>query len=118
MWDLDVGCKTFMSFISLQHWIRCCDVLRCQGGQTCVLFEVFCEGSQRSFAHLETGLRILEVALLGPFWQLKGMSINIKQLAKPVLIQHFNQSNVECAKISFISRNIRNCQSPFGDSYN
>ena len=65
MWDLDVGCKTFVSFISLQHWIRCCDVLMCQGGQTCLLFEVFCEGFRRSFAHLEADLRVLEGPCLG-----------------------------------------------------
>ena len=79
-----------------------------------MLFEVFCKGSRRSFAHHEASLRILE----GPCLGLSGTPVNIKQLAKPSIIQHFNQSNVECAKISFISRNIRNCQSPFGDSYN
>ena len=65
-----------------------------------MLFEVFCKGSRRSFAHLEAGLRILE----GPCLGLSGTSISIKQLAKPILIQHFNQGNMECAKISFISR--------------
>ena len=88
--------RYFSCFVALHQVLRC--FVRLQGCQTCMLFEVFCEGSQRSLARLEAGLRVLE-GLAWAFLVVEGMSINIKQLAKPILIQHFDQRNMERAKI-------------------